>query len=74
MDLGQLGSKSAKEVPISEKIVWTIPEASQMTNIGTKKLYELTNNPRCSFVIFIGKRRLIKRKEFERFISENVEI
>ncbi|MEH2931178.1 excisionase [Candidatus Ventrimonas sp. KK005] len=29
----------------------------------------------CSFVIYVGERkRLIKRKEFEKFISQSIEI
>jgi excisionase family DNA binding protein len=62
------------EVPISEKIAWTIPEAAQISNIGENKLYELVKSPRCPFVLFVGNKRIIKRKEFERFISDNVEI
>lgn len=62
------------EVPISEKIAWTIPETVQMSNIGENKLYDLVKNPKCPFVIYVGNKRLIKRKEFLKFISENVEI
>jgi excisionase family DNA binding protein len=62
------------EVPISEKIAWTIPEAAQISNIGENKLYDLVKNPRCPFVLFVGNKRLIKKKEFQKFISENVEI
>ncbi|MDD6810834.1 MAG: excisionase [Lachnospiraceae bacterium] len=29
---------------------------------------------RCPFVVYVGKKRLIKRKEFERYISERIEI
>lgn len=62
------------EVPISEKIAWTIPETAQMSNIGENKLYELVNNPRCPFVLFVGNKRLIKKHEFLKYISDNVEI
>lgn len=61
-------------VPIWEKVTLTIDEAAEYSNIGINKIRELSNNPRCNFVIFVGKRRLIKRKEFEKFISENVEL
>lgn len=62
------------EVPISEKIAWTISETAQMSNIGENRLYDLVKNPKCPFVIYVGNKRLIKRKEFLKFISENVEI
>lgn len=62
------------EIDIYSKIAWTISEASKISNIGENKLYELVKNPKCPFVLFVGNKRLIKRKEFEKFISENIEI
>lgn len=62
------------ELAINDKIAWTISEAAKISNIGENKLYELVKNPRCPFVLFVGNKRLIKKKEFEKFISENVEI
>ena len=68
------GDEVMNTVPIWEKLTLTIDEAAEYSNIGINKIRELSNNPRCNFVIFVGKRRLIKRKEFEKFISENVEL
>lgn len=62
------------KVPIWEKVTLTIDEAAEYSNIGVNKLREITNNPRCQFVIYVGKRRLIKRKEFEKYIAETIEI
>jgi len=59
------------EIPIQEKQKLTIKEASEYSNIGIHKLYELTNNPLCPYVLWSGKKRLIKRKEFEKFIQSN---
>lgn len=61
-------------IPIWEKVTLTIEEAAEYSNIGINKLRELVNNPRCTFVLYVGKKRLIKRKEFEKFISENIEL
>lgn len=61
-------------IPIWEKVTLTIEEAAEYSNIGINKLRELANNPRCTFVLYVGKKRLIKRKEFEKFISENIEL
>ena len=62
------------KIPVWEKVTLTIDEAAAYSNIGEKKLYELTDNPRCEFVLYIGRKRLIKRKEFVEYISNNVEI
>ena len=39
-------------------------------NIGKHKLREITNNHKCNFVLFIGTKRLIKRKEFEKYLEQ----
>lgn len=66
--------KEIGTVPIYEKVVLSVPEASEYSNIGTTTLYELMKKPRCPFLLVVGKRKLIKRKEFEKFIAENMYI
>lgn len=62
-------------IPIWQKATMTVNEAAAYSSIGVNKIYELTNNPLCSFVLFIGdKKRLIKRHEFEKFLEQSVEI
>ena len=65
---------SKKVVPIWEKVTLTLEEAAAYSNVGVNRLREMTNDPRCKYVILCGNKRLIKRKEFEKFISENVEM
>ena len=57
-------------VPIWEKMTLTLEEAAAYSNIGINKIRELTKEIDCDFVVYIGKKRLIKRKEFERYVSE----
>ena len=61
-------------VPIYEKVTLTIREAAEYSNIGINKLESLLRSPRCPFVLYVGKKKLVKRKEFEKFIMDNVEI
>ena len=64
-----------KTVPIWEKVTLTIEEAVEYSGVGINKLYEMTNNPLCTFVLHVGpRRRLIKRREFEKFLEKNIEI
>ena len=56
-------------VPIWEKANLTIEEAAEYSNVGIHKIYELANKPGCDFVLFVGKKRLIKRKRFEKFLE-----
>lgn len=62
------------EIPVYKKLLLTKEEAAAYSHVGINKLEELLKIPNCSFVIYVGKKKLIKRKEFEKFISENIEI
>lgn len=63
-----------KKIPIWEKMNLTIEEAAEYSNIGINKLNELAKSPMCTFVLYIGKKKLIKRKEFEKFIEKSLEL
>ncbi len=62
------------EIPVWEKASLTKEEAAVYSHIGLNKLDEMLKRPNCSFVLFVGKKKLIKRKEFEKFLNENVQI
>lgn len=72
--LAKLEEQKKQTVPIEAKVTLTIKEAAEYSNIGINKLESLLRMPRCPFVLYVGKKKLVKRKEFERFISENIEI
>lgn len=61
-------------IPIEHKLVLTIPEAAEMTNIGQNRINKLLKAPNCPFVLYVGNKKLVKRKEFEKFLSDNSEI
>lgn len=65
---------SVSSVPVWEKMCLTIEEAAAYSNIGINKIRELVKSPRCTFVLYVGNKKLIKRKEFEKFISNQIEI
>lgn len=57
------------EVPIWEKANLTLEEAAAYFNIGVNKLRELTNDEDCPFVLYVGNKRLIKRKAMDKYIE-----
>ena len=61
-------------IPVYEKACLTVEEAAEYSNIGINKINELAKKPLCPFVLYVGKKKLIKRKEFEKFISESIEV
>ena len=56
-------------VPIWKKMNLTVEEASEYSGIGTSKIKELSNCEDCPFVLWNGAKRLIKRKQFEEYLS-----
>ena len=61
-------------VPIHLKTTLTIREAAEYSNIGINKIDSLLRSPNCPFVLFVGTKKLVKRKEFEQFISNKIVI
>lgn len=59
------------KIPIWEKVTLSIEEAAEYSGIGQKKLYEMTSNPLCTFVLWSGKKRLIKREPFKKYLLSN---
>lgn len=63
-----------KEVPIKDKLNLTFEEAAAYSNIGINKLRSMADEPSCPFVLYIGKRKVIKRRKFERYIEKAIEV
>ncbi len=58
------------QVPVWHKMNLSIDEAVLYSGIGRAKLYEITNREDCPFVLWIGNRRVIKRKAFEEYMEK----
>ena len=56
-------------IPVWEKAVLSIPEATEYSGIGRGRLRKLCDDSDCPFSFKVGNRRMIKRKEFDQFIS-----
>ena len=61
-------------VPINQKLTLTIKEASIYSNIGINKIDSMLRTPNFPFVLFVGNKKLVKRKEFEEFIARTLSI
>lgn len=70
-------AKNTVEVPIWERFLLTVKEASLYFNIGENKLHRLVNDYMDSeykFVVQNGNRAMIKREKFEKFLNETTSI
>lgn len=67
-------NQQATILPIDRKMLLSIREAAEYSNIGINKIDEMLKQPNCSFVLYVGTKKLVKRKAFEEFIEERVAI
>lgn len=59
-----------KEVPIWEKSNLTLDEAAAYSGIGVNKLRKISDSEGCPFVLWIGSKRLIKRKKLDEYTEK----
>lgn len=59
-------------VPIHLKMTLTTKEAAEYSNIGINKIDAMLKQPNCPFVLYVGSKKLVKRKEFEAYISSKL--
>ena len=64
--------RDSESVPIHLKLMLSIKEASEYSNIGINKIDAMLKQPNCPFVLYVGSKKLVKRKEFELYISSKV--
>ena len=57
------------EVPIWEKSNLTLEEAAAYSGIGINKLRKLSNSESCPFVLWVGSKRLIKRRKLDEYVE-----
>ncbi len=62
--------KKKIEVPVWEKSNLTLDEAAAYSGIGKNRLRDLTNKKDCRFVLWVGGKRLIKRKLLDQYLEQ----
>ena len=62
---------ATENVPIHLKVTLTIKEAAEYSNIGINKIASMLRMPHCPFVLYVGTKKLVKRREFEQYLSQS---
>ena len=62
--------ETMEEISFWKKSSLTIDEAAAYYGIGKNKLREITEDENCPFVLWIGTKRLIKRRKFDEYIEK----
>lgn len=58
------------EVPVWKKSNLNLEEAAAYSGIGINKLRLISDKEDCSFVLWVGSKRLIKRRKLDEFIEK----
>ena len=62
------------DIPIWKKANLTINEAAVYSNIGINRIDRMLRTPNCPFVLFVGSKKLVKRKAFEEYLDSVLSI
>jgi Excisionase from transposon Tn916. len=66
--------KPRPEICLADKLLWTIREASAYSGIGESRLRTIAKEDECPFSLRVGRKICIKRKEFQKFLSNASEL
>ena len=62
--------KEKIQVPVSEKFMLTLEETAAYTGVGMQKLREISADEHCDFILWIGRKRMFKRKKLEEHLAK----
>ncbi len=65
----RMPSQSPLHIPFWLKSNLTVEEAAAYSGVGRNKLRELSDDENCSFVLWVGNKRLIKRRLLDEFLD-----
>ena len=67
-------ARKSRKVPIWEKSNLTLEEAAAYSGVGINKLRELTNQHLSDMVLWVGNKRLIKRRRLDQYLEQQYSI
>lgn len=74
MDNKNIPSRKTREVPIWERALLTINEASDYTGIGVSKLRLLASKKNSKLIIYVGSKKMFKRKKLDEYLENAISV
>ena len=59
-----------KQVLLKDKPLLTVSEAAAFSGIRKHKLYEMSDDPNCEFVLWNGTKRMFKPEKFVEYLMK----
>ena len=66
----QITNNRRPDIPVWERSSLTIDQAAVYCGVGKDKLRELTDREECPFVLWVGSKRLIRRKKLDEYLDK----
>lgn len=66
--------KGSESIKLTEKLLLTVDEASALSGIGQNSIRRMMRKKNCPFVFSVGRKKLIKRTKFEKYLEERSHI
>ena len=67
-------TKVNSNIPLDQKALLTLKEASVYTGIGINKLRDMSTERNCDYVLFVGRKRMFKREALLRFLEQSYSV
>ena len=74
MDNQNQSHKKTREVPIWERTLLTINEASDYTGIGVSKLRLLASKRNSKLIVYVGAKKMFKRKKLDEYLDDAISV
>lgn len=65
---------SENKIPLDKKLYLTVTEASEYSGIGINTIQGLLKKEGCPFLLCVGRKRMVRRTDFEEFLSKQTQI
>jgi uncharacterized protein (UPF0147 family) len=69
-NIKRLAIDETRQVKLKDRPMMTLIEAAEYTSVGRHKLCEISSDPNCDFVLWVGNRRLFKRDKLIEYLTE----
>lgn len=62
------------EVPVWERTLLTLNEASAYTGLGINRLRIIANNPQNNVIVWVGSKRMFKRRVLDEYLEKAISL
>lgn len=74
MDNEHISKYKNVEIPVWEKTLLTLNEASAYTGLGINRLRTIANSHQNELVVWVGSKRMFKRKKLDEYLEKAISL